>query len=336
MRVQQHFMQETFSSILKSRGCDDFIADRSARILTSNSLDGVYSHGVNRFSRMIEYIQKGCIHPNAKPEKISGSGAYERWDGLLAMGVTNAEDSMARAMELAEVYGIGLVALRNTNHWMRGGTYGRQAADGGKIGICWTNTIANMPPWGGKGAAIGNNPLIFAIPRSTGEHIVVDTALSQFSFGKLDEYRESGARLPVPGGYDKEGELSDDAAAVEESGRPLPIGFWKGSGISLALDMIAAILSGGSSCADITARSTEEYGVSQVFIAVEPAYMGGPEAIDQLVDKILAHMKSPDPAEGVAAIRYPGERVLAVRKENSLHGISVDEAVWQKILALKG
>lgn len=334
MRIQQHYMQETFSAVLKSRDCDGSIAERTARILTSNSLDGVYSHGVNRFSRLIDFIQKGHIHPNAKPEKLSGSGAFERWDGMLGMGVTNAEDSMAQAMKISEANGIGLVALRNTNHWMRGGFYGRQAADGGKVGICWTNTIANMPPWGGVTPAIGNNPLILAVPRSNGDHIVVDTALSQFSFGKLDEYRVSGDPLPVPGGYDKEGLLSDNAEAIVESQRPLPIGFWKGSGISLALDMIAAILSGGSSCADITARSSEEYGVSQIFIAVDPSRMGGAAGTDQLVDKIIDQMKSSDPAEGVESIRYPGERVLSTRKENSLCGIPVDDAVWQEIMTL--
>ena len=75
---------------------------------------------------------------------------------------------MARAIALARAHGIGCVALANTNHWMRGGSYGWQAADAGVIGICWTNTLANLPPWGAADPRIGNNPLVIAVPRAAG------------------------------------------------------------------------------------------------------------------------------------------------------------------------
>ena len=69
-----------------------------------------------------------------------------------------------RAMQLATVNGIGCVALANTNHWHRGGTYGWRAAKKGFAFICWTKTIDNMPAWGAKDARLGNNPLVFALP----------------------------------------------------------------------------------------------------------------------------------------------------------------------------
>ena len=127
---------------------------------------------------------------------------------------------------------------------MRGGTYGWQAADAGVIGICWTNTLANLPPWGASVPALGNNPLIIAVPRPAG-HVVLDMAMSQFSYGALATYRRSGQLLPVDGGFDAEGHLTRDPAAIEASQRPLPIGYWKGSGLAMMLDMIAALLSGG-------------------------------------------------------------------------------------------
>lgn len=77
---------------------------------------------------------------------------------------SDGEKMMDRAIELASDHGIGTVALRNANHWMRGGSYGWQAAEKGYIGICWTNSIAVMPPWGSKECRIGTNPLIVAIP----------------------------------------------------------------------------------------------------------------------------------------------------------------------------
>ena len=80
---------------------------------------------------------------------------------------------MQRAIALAKENNIGCVTVKNTNHWMRGGTYGWQAADAECIGICITNAIATMPPWGGIKPRLGNNPLVIAVPRTEG-HVVLD------------------------------------------------------------------------------------------------------------------------------------------------------------------
>ena len=185
MRIKFEDMLNEFKRILIKKGFNEEDVSISAKIFAENSLDGIYSHGVNRFSRVIDYIDKGYIDVKAKPKKADGFGPIERWNGNRGMGNLNARIAMNRAIELAKEYGVGVVALQNTNHWMRGGTYGWQAADAGCIGICWTNTMPNMPAWGAKDRRIGNNPFVMAIPRSNGEHVVVDTAMSQFSYGKL-------------------------------------------------------------------------------------------------------------------------------------------------------
>src|SRR6185312_8910096 len=136
---------------------------------------------------------------------------------------------MERAIDLSREHGIGCVALRNTTHWMRGGTYGWQAADAGMIGICWTNTMPNLPPWGDTVPRLGNNPLIVAVPRAGG-HVVLDMAMSQFSYGALAAYRKRGELLPVDGGFDTAGNLTRDPGAIDRAQPPLPIGYWKGSG----------------------------------------------------------------------------------------------------------
>ena len=90
---------------------------------------------------------------------------------------------MERAIALGREHGMGCVALANTNHWMRGGTYGWQAVDAGAIGICWTNTMANLPAWGAAEPRVGNNPLVIAVPHARGP-VVLDMAMSQFSSGR--------------------------------------------------------------------------------------------------------------------------------------------------------
>ena len=334
MRIQYDDMINEFKRILIKKGFNDEDAYMASKSFTENSLNGVYSHGVNRFPRVIEYIEKGYIRVNEKAEMIDKYGSFERWDGNRGMGNINAKIAMDRSVELSKEFGIGLVALRNTNHWMRGGTYGWQAADAGCIGICWTNTMPNMPAWGAKDIKIGNNPFIMSIPRSDGRHVVVDMAMSQFSYGKIDEYKRNGKELPVPGGYNSEGDLSTDPAEIEQSSRVLPIGFWKGSGLSIALDLIAAVLSGGNSTYDIGKQAVEEYGISQVFIAIDPSKFNIPEITDEIINNTLKDIKGSILEDSATLILYPGERVIITRKENLEKGIPVDESIWNKIISL--
>ena len=162
-----------------------------ARLFAETTRDGVYTHGLNRFPRFAASIANGSVDVNAEPTRTAGVGAIERWDGHRGVGNLNAHASMQRAIDLAKQHGIGGVALGNTNHWMRGGSYGWQAAEQGLFAICWTNTLANLPVWGAKTPTLGNNPLIIAVPRPGG-HVVLDMAMSQFSYGTLAAYSKRG------------------------------------------------------------------------------------------------------------------------------------------------
>lgn len=333
MRVKYEEMIKEFKRVLESRGFSSENAQAAAEVFASNSLDGVYSHGLNRFPRVVRDLEKGAIDPEIVPECIMSMGAVERWDGHRGFGPLNARKAMDRACELAKQYGIGMVALGNSNHWMRGGSYGWQAADQGCIGICWSNTKPNMPAWGGTDPRIGNNPIIFAVPRSNGAHMVVDCAVSQFSYGKMEETRLKGQKLPLPGGYDENGILTDDPAAIEKTGRVLPMGYWKGSGISILLDLIATVLTNANSVQKIGTFETES-GLSQVMIAIDAGKFNDAETTDRIVKELAEYLHASIPMEPGRPVRYPGERVLATRKDNLKNGIPVIEEKWETVLRL--
>jgi 3-dehydro-L-gulonate 2-dehydrogenase len=328
-RVSYEELQSVLSNILGRIGFTPERAELCARLFAEATCDGVYSHGLNRFPRFIEMIRRTVIDIHAEPEQVNSNGALEQWNGNRGPGNLNAHFCMARAIELAHQNGIGCVALANTNHWMRGGSYGWQAADAGAIGICWTNTLSNLPPWGSDEPRLGNNPLVIAVPRSSG-HVVLDMAMSQFSYGALESYRLRGEQLPVFGGFDSQGELTRDAAAIESSGRPLPIGFWKGSGLSLMLDLLAVALSGGLATHQIPADSLQETGLSQVFLALEPTMVERARLIDQIVEFTCNARASGE------KVRYPGQRTLEIRKRNLAEGIPVQPVVWQQVQELMG
>jgi 3-dehydro-L-gulonate 2-dehydrogenase len=330
-RIPYRDVEDRLAQVLERLG---FAADHArtcARLFAETSRDGVYSHGLNRFPRFVEQIRQGIVNPAARAERVGGFGAQsmaiERWDGRGGPGNLNALACMDRALALSRQNGLGCVALANTNHWMRGGTYGWQAVEAGAIGICWTNTMANLPAWGAPEPRVGNNPLVIAVPHADGP-VVLDMAMSQFSFGALESYRLRGEALPVDGGFDGEGRLTRDPAAIEASGRALPIGYWKGSGLAMVLDMLAALLSGGLATHQIPVDIIRESRLSQVFLAFDLGAIDAAGSREAVVAGILDSVRGPG---GAARLRTPGERIARTRRENLEQGIPVDDGVWQRI-----
>jgi len=333
-RIPFDEMKATIQQAFLIAGMPKDRAEICARVHTESSRDGVYSHGLNRVERFVEYVGKAWVNVNATPTLDINLGAMEVYNGNMGPGIINALFAMNRATEIAEKNGLGLVSLNNTTHWMRGGAYGWLAAEKGYIGICWTNTESCMPAWGGTSGAIGNNPFIMAVPRKAG-HVVLDMAMSQYSYGKLQVTRLKNQKLPYPGGFDQNGQLTDDPGSIEETRRVLPIGFWKGSGFAVLLDIISALLSGGLTTAGMDKFDKGSCGsCCQVFIAINPLKINTQEFVDKVLNETIAQLKSSVPVKENGEIYYPGENSLKTRHENMELGIPVDDGVWARVKEL--
>ena len=333
IRVDFNEVQVRLQGVLVKVGLTPEGADLCARLFAEASRDGVPSHGLDSVPRFVASVRNGLVNPRGRPVRLTALGALEQWDGQAGPGPLNAWFSMDRAIQLAREHGLGCVALRRTNHWMRAGNYGWQAAEAGMIGMCWTNTTALMPPWGSAQKKIGNNPLVLAVPRPGG-HLVLDMAISQFSFGRLNTLLRAGRQTPVPGGYDATGQLTTDPATILQSERPLPIGYWKGAGMALMLDLAAAALSGGQATYQVAAAADAEKTVSQVFLAFDVGRLGSLEATGQLADAVIADLHQAQPLSPDSPVLYPGERALQARHDSLCHGVPVHRDVWNEICRL--
>ncbi len=331
IRLEYGIIKTRLERVLLNEGFSEFQASKLAKIFSNNSLYGKDSHGINRFRSFINTVRSGNVKINVSPEKVQGDFAFEQWNGNYGPGPLNAKFCTDRVIELASKFGIGGVALKNTNHWMRGGTYGWQAAKAGFVLISWTNATPTMPPWGGNKAKLGNNPLVIAIPNENG-HIVLDMAMSQYSYGKLEKLVQSNELTEYSAGYDDEGHLTNDPCTILKNKRALPMGLWKGSGLALVLDLLAAIMSEGRSSLEI-GKDKIESGVSQIFIAIKPnpEYNSGlPEII---IKNILEDIRTAG-ANGNENILYPGESSSKIKEENLKIGVPVDSSVWKEILEM--
>jgi 3-dehydro-L-gulonate 2-dehydrogenase len=336
LRIPFATMQQVVAEALIKAGMNENDARTCARIHSESSCDGIYSHGLNRVARFVDYIKRGWVDINAKPLLVKKLGVIEIHDGNRGTGILNAFYATDRAIALASAQGVGIVALRNTTHWMRGGTYGWYAADQGYLAISWTNTESCMPAWGGKNTRLGNNPFVMAVPRRKG-HIVLDMAMSQYSYGKLQVTRLKGATLPFPGGFDGDGKLTSEPGPIEKSMRILPAGYWKGSGFAILLDTLAAVLSEGLATNEIDkVQRGSCTGCSQIFIVIDPRQLGGEEFTDQVADGVADYVNSSTPAENSSEVLYPGQSTARTRQEHLANGVLADEGVWAEVLALAG
>lgn len=334
LRISFSEMKDTIFKAFVKAGMPANKAEICARVHTESSCDGVYSHGLNRVERFVDYIHKGWVDVHAEPVKINDFGAIRVYDGNLAPGILNAFFAVDRAAELAEIHGIGLVSLKNTTHWMRGGSYGWYAAEKGYAAICWTNTESCMPAWGSKSENIGNNPFIMALPHPE-NHMVLDMAMSQYSYGKLQVKRLNNEKLPFAGGFDADGKLTDNPGIIESTRRILPTGFWKGSGLAIMLDIFSAFLSNGLSTAGIDKAGLGSCGAcNQVFILFKVDKFTASDNFKKLMDETILQIKTSVPAEDADEIYFPGEQSLIKRKTNMALGIPVDISVWEKVKKL--
>ena len=343
LRLSVAELAAQMARVLEKHGVAAARAAGCAQLFAEAQRDGIFSHGCARFPSLVSAIVSGHVSPTAAATRVSAAaGSLEQWDGHEGIGPLNAQDAMNRAIALAKTQGIGCVALRNTSHWMRAGAYGLQAADAGCIGVCWTNTCALMAPWGDATKKLGNNPLVIAIPSPPGEqqqHLLLDMAMSQFSLGKLEMHRHSGVPLPVPGGYDSSGELSTDASAIHQSSdgkameyRAVPMGYWKGAGLALMLDVAASLLSQGKATHEVDGSIWAAGQVSQVFVAIDPARVGVDFSTRDYVREVVEDLHGGTTRS--AQVRAPGEGMYKVRAESLAAGVQVDPELWRTILSL--
>ncbi len=305
-----------------------------ARIHAESTRDGVGSHGLDRIPRLVDYLARGWVDPRGPLALVQALGALEVYDGNLGLGVRHALQATDRAIALAREHGMGLVAVRNTTHWMRGGTYGWHAVEQGMAAIMWTNTESCMPAWGAREQSIGNNPLVMAVPGGRAP-LVLDMAMSQFSYGRLGVLQERGEQLPVQGGFDDSGQLTRDPAAIQATRRILPTGYWKGSGLAILLDAMAALLSQGRATHEIDrVERGSGTGSSQVFMVFDPEQLGGIEACHAMVDDLTRHLAQAAPDESGRDVRWPGASTFQRRHDSG--DIAVNPDIWAEVQRLAG
>ena len=339
MLIQADRLTRLIVRLLEAAGAEPERAGICADHLVLANLKGHDSHGVGMAPSYVRWIADGKLHPNARPEVIRDKGAVIVVDGRFGLGQPVAREAVDLGIARARALGVACVGLRNACHIGRIGAYGEQAAAAGLVSTHYVNVVGAGPavaPFGGREARMLTNPYCCAIPRPSGEPVVLDFATSAIAIGKLRVAHMKG--LPAPEGVlvDSAGRPTTDTHTFYTSNPErsflLPFGLHKGGGLQIICELLGGALAGEWT---MQPGADREYGAAvnnMLSVYIDPDAFGGREAFEAEAEAMLDYIRSTLPGQGVDRVRLPGDperETMAARLER---GIPIDDRTWTDLL----
>jgi len=318
--------------LLSAAGMSAADADIVAQILVATSLEGVDTHGVSRLPIYLSRILNGRMNPRAVPRITKTGPATAVVDGDNGLGQVVAVKSMETAIELARETGVACVTAKNSNHFGASSYYCEMAAAENMIGIAFTNTPSGIPPWGGRSAYFGTNPIAFAFPGDD-IPIVVDMSSSVVARGNIIQAAKEGKAIPQGWAIDDTGMPTTDAKKAL-SGAVLPMAGAKGYAMALAVELFAGILSGaavGPHVGWIYDDKLEPANIGHCFFAIQVERFMPVIDFMERANAMISEIKAVPLADGCDQILIPGERRKRNAEQREQRGVPVSQALADEL-----
>ena len=230
--------------LMERQGLPDSDCETMANIYVETTLRGVGHHDIHNLPSRIEALRSGQIQAKPTFQKLASFGGLERWDGDNGLGEVINHFSMQRAIDMAKEHGMGLCAMRNSNHYLCSAPFVTQAARQDCIGLIIAKGVPTMGMPGIRGNLVGQSPMGFAFPVGGREPVMLDICLAYASGEQL--VQRANHNIPVPSwwGVDRNGAPTTSAAELLK-GTKYPIGEHKGFGLAILCELLTGVLSGG-------------------------------------------------------------------------------------------
>jgi len=332
MEVERDRAEAVASAAFQAHGISEADADTTAEVLVAADARDKHSHGLLRLPRFVRGIEHGNVDPGGVIEVVWDAGAAATISGGSRLGPVVAREAVGEAMARADEYGVGAVGVHDTNHLGMLGFYTDLVRREDYVAVGMTNTEPAMPPYGGANPILGTNPMAVAMP--TDPPFNLDMSTSSIARGTVLRARENGETLPEGVALDADGEPTRDPEAALD-GVIRPFGGAKGSGLAIAVEILAGGLVGAAMGTDVTGtyQTDEECTKGDLFLAVDPEALAGPGFVER-ANAFVADLKAGEPAAGFDEIRLPGERSLAADERAT--EITVDDDVWADVSDIAG
>jgi LDH2 family malate/lactate/ureidoglycolate dehydrogenase len=231
-------------------------------------------------------------------------------DGGNALGVLVARAAIDEACRSAREFGVGVCAVRDSNHFGAAAPLVARAARDGLVALAFSNAAPTMAPWGGRDAILGTNPIAAAFPREGGEPIIVDMATSAVARGRIRQAAARHEAIPRDWALDAEGVPTTDPEAAL-AGTIQPLGGAKGYALALVVELLCTCLAGGRAGFEVRNPhdpGPEPAGTSHLFVAIDPRRFAGLDAVHHSAEALAARIAASRPAGDTSPPRLPGAR----------------------------
>ncbi|MER5177666.1 Ldh family oxidoreductase [Streptomyces sp. NPDC002896] len=318
------------AALLEKGGLSPERARTTADVFVWAALRGVESHGIARVPAYLDLLAKGVANAGADIKVESATPAAAVLDADRAPGPVALTAAAEEAVTRARTTGIAAVGVRRTVHTGAIGYYVSKIAEQDLVGIGYVAGMPNMGYTGVKGAAVATSPLAIAVPAESHAPLLLDMATATIALGKIRQAKASGTPLPEGAAATEDGTPTTDP---EKAVMPLPLGGAKGSGMSLAFELLTSVLVGAPIFSAFHSDDPQgrKHRQNALLIALDPAAFGGTDGFTAAVDTTLSTLKGLPAADGAAGVFYPGERSAALAEERGAKGVPVAPKVWRDL-----
>ncbi|MBP3304573.1 MAG: Ldh family oxidoreductase [Oscillospiraceae bacterium] len=331
--------------VFQAYGFSQTESEQVTDVLLEADLSGIESHGIQRLTRYHFEMLSGFVKLDQKPEIVKETPISALIDGHDGMGQLIGIQSMQLAIEKAKKCGVGIVAVRDSNHYGIAGYYANMAARENLIGICMTNTESIMVPTFGKEAILGTNPIAFAMPADP-VPFSFDAATTVVPRGKLEVYAKRGNGLPEGWALDETGHPSTDSDRVlkniiaKSGGGILPLGGageltsgYKGYGFAMICEIMTGILASGCTSNHVN-RTPGRVNTAQCFMALDYGMFGDKAEIEAHMSAFLQEIRDSQKADGENRIYIHGEKEFENHAKVLREGIPVNEKTYSEMIRI--
>ncbi len=326
-------LQEFCSSIFVKAGVEKEQADIVAASLVQADLRGVDSHGVVRTAIYLKRVEQKMINPKAKIRIEKEDESTALIDGCNHFGAVVGDKALKLAMKKAKANGVGMVGVKNSNHFGTGAFYALRGLKEDLVTIVMSNASQTMPPTGGIKPFIGTNPLAVGIPCGECEPFLLDMATSVVARGKIIVAAQKGEAIPHGWAIDKNGKSTTNAEEALK-GSVLPLGGPKGYGISMFIDIFSGVLTGagfGKYVNNMYENWKAPQNVGHFFITIDVNKFMDIKTFKHRMDLYIRDIKTEPKAEDVEEIFIPGEMESRRSEQRKKNGINLSQNVQREL-----
>jgi len=343
---------QKLNSFVKSVFATFGITAEQAHVCSDNlvlaDLRGIPSHGVARLKRYVDGMKNGTILPLTKPEIVRDHPSTANIDGHAGLGQVVGFFATNLAIEKAKKTGLGVVTVHNSNHYGIAGYYSQMILEAGLMGISMTNSAPLVVPTFGKEMIIGTNPISLTAPTKRNRPFFLDMATSVVPRGKLEVYDRLEKKIPAGWAVDSRGRVTTNAAEVLKNmiaragGGILPLGGegeqfsgYKGYGMSVLVDILCGVLSGGAYGDMVDTKGPNGEGrpatVGHFFMALKIENFVDLDTFKEKMDDFIDRLKNSAKADGAERIFIHGEKEYELFDKHKKEGVPLDEKTYQTL-----